>query len=121
MQLTTTPTAVASSATPAATPPAQNTPLLSTQPALSMLVVGINRYRDKTLWLRYAVPDGQELAASVRQAAAPLVRGVTVTTLFDEQATTAELEAAFMRVAAQTSTHDIFLLYLAGHGITLDG
>jgi uncharacterized caspase-like protein len=86
-----------------------------------MLVVGVNQYRDKALWLRYAVPDGQELTASMRQAAAPLVREVMVTTLFDEQATRAELEAAFGRVAAQTGTNDIFLLYLAGHGITLDG
>jgi hypothetical protein len=117
VQLTTAPAAVASPAPP----PAQPTPLLSTQPALSMLVVGINRYRDKALWLRYAVPDGQELAASLRQAAAPLVREVTVTTLFDEQVTRAGLEAAFGRVAAQTSAHDMFLLYLAGHGITLDG
>ena len=121
VQFTTAPAAVASSATPAATPPVQNTPLLSTQPALSMLVVGINRYRDKALWLRYAVPDGQELAASMRQAATPLVREVKVTALFDEQATMAELEAAFARVASQISTNDIFVLYLAGHGITSDG
>jgi uncharacterized caspase-like protein len=113
----TAPAAVASSATP----PAQHTPLLSSQPALSMLVVGINRYRDKALWLRYAIPDGQELATTVQQAASPLVREVKVTTLFDEQATMAELEAAFARVAAQTSSNDIFLLYLAGHGVTLDG
>jgi len=86
-----------------------------------MLVVSINRYRDKALWLRYAVPDGQELIASVRQAAAPLVREVKVTSLFDEQATMAELEATFVRVGAQTSPHDIFVLYLAGHGMTLDG
>ena len=117
VHLATAPAAVASSATPST----QHTPLLSTQPALSMLVVGINRYRDKALWLRYAVPDGQELATAVRQAASPLVREVKVTTLFDEQATMAELEAAFARVAAQTSSNDIFMLYLAGHGITLDG
>jgi WD40 repeat protein len=121
VQLTTAPTTVASPATPMTTPPVQTTPLLSTQPALSMLVVGINRYNDKALWLRYAVPDGQALAASVRQAAAPLVREVKVTTLFDEQATTAELETAFARVASQISTNDIFVLYLAGHGVTSDG
>ena len=33
----------------------------------------------------------------------------------------AELEAAFGRVAAQTRAEDIFVLYLAGHGKTLDG
>jgi len=102
-------------------PLAKNAPILSSQPALSMLVVGINRYRDKALWLRYAVPDGQELVTAVRQAASPLVRDVKVTTLFDEQATMAELEAAFARVAAQTSSNDVFMLYLAGHGTTLDG
>ena len=120
VQFTTDPTAVVSSAT-SATPPVQTSPILSTQPTLFMLVVGINRYRDKALWLRYAVPDGQKLTSTVRQAASPLVRDVKVTTLFDEQAIMAELEAAFARVTAQTSTHDIFLLYLAGHGITLDG
>jgi uncharacterized caspase-like protein len=117
VHVATAPTEVASSATP----PHQTTPILSLQPALSMLVVGINRYRDKALWLRYAVPDGQELAASMRQAASPLVREVRVTTLFDEQATMAELEAAFVRMGAQTSPNDIFVLYLAGHGMTLDG
>ena len=120
VQFTTDSTAVVSSAT-SATPPVQTSQILSTQPTLFMLVVGINRYRDKALWLRYAVPDGQKLTSTVRQAASPLVRDVKVTTLFDEQAIMAELEAAFARVTAQTSTHDIFLLYLAGHGITLDG
>src|SRR5215471_2239708 len=83
VQFATAPTAVASSAMPLP----QNTPVLASQPALSILAVGINRYRDKALWLRYAVPDGQELVAAVRQAASPLVRDVKVTTLFDEQAT----------------------------------
>ena len=55
VQFTAAPTAVAS----AATLPTQHTPILATQPALSMLVVAINRYRDRALWLRYAVPDGQ--------------------------------------------------------------
>jgi hypothetical protein len=117
VQLTTAPSTVVS----LAAPPAQTSPILSTQPALFMLVVGINHYRDRALWLRYAVPDGQELVAAVRQTAAPLVREIKLTTLFDEQASMAELEAAFTRIAAQTSPNDVFLLYLAGHGITLDG
>jgi hypothetical protein len=117
VQLTTAPPTVASSAAP----PAQTPPTLSTQPALFMLVVGINRYRDRALWLRYAVPDGQELVTAVRRTAAPLVREIKLTTLFDEQASMAELEAAFTRIAAQISPNDVFLLYLAGHGVTLDG
>src|SRR5262249_1810113 len=71
--------------------------------------------------LRYVVPDGQELVTAVRQPASPLVRDVKVTTLFDEQATMAELEAAFAPVAAQTSSSDTFMLYRAGHGIALAG
>src|SRR5262249_25647709 len=113
------PDAVASSTLPRRA--IQSTTPLSAQPGLSILVVGINRYRDKALWLRYAVPDGQELATAVHQVASPLVREIRMTTLFDEQVTMAALETTFTRIAAQTSFNDIFLLYLAGHGITLDG
>jgi uncharacterized caspase-like protein len=88
---------------------------------LSLLVIGINHYRDKALWLRYAVPDGQEFATTLRQVAAPLVREVVVTTLFDEQVTLAKIDATFARVAMPLRPEDIFVLYMAGHGVTIDG
>jgi uncharacterized caspase-like protein len=86
-----------------------------------MLVVGVNRYRDRALELKYAVADAQALATTLRPLAAPLFRDMILITLFDEHATLAGLEAAFARIATATQPHDVFVLYIAGHGVTRDG
>jgi WD40 repeat protein len=91
------------------------------QLTLHVMVVGINRYRDKALWLRYAVPDAQALATSLCTTAAPLFGAVAITTVFDDYATLGGLEAAFGKVATQADVHDAFILYLAGHGVTRNG
>ena len=93
----------------------------SLRPALHFLVVGINRYRDKALQLNYAVQDGRALIETVRQTSAPLFRQIRVIPLFDDQATLKGLESAFREAKANVSIEDVFMLYLAGHGITLDG
>jgi uncharacterized caspase-like protein len=90
-------------------------------PSLYMLVVGINRYRDKALQLNYAVPDGKALIAAVRQAATPLFRELQVIEVFDDWATQSGLETAFNEIAKTIAAHDVFILYLAGHGMTVDG
>jgi WD40 repeat protein len=101
--------------TPAVTATTVNTP------DLHLLVVGINRYRDRALQLRYAVPDGQAFTTAMHTTAASLFEEIRVTTLFDDQATLAGVEAAFREVAQALKPHDVFMLYIAGHGVTLDG
>jgi WD40 repeat protein len=93
----------------------------TTAPTLHLLVVGINRYRDKALELRYAVQDGRALIDTIRQTGAPLFRQVKVTPLFDDQATLKGVESAFHKANKTVNTQDVFMLYLAGHGVTLDG
>jgi uncharacterized caspase-like protein len=44
-----------------------------------------------------------------------------VTPLFDDQATLKGLESAFRDAKATVAAQDVFMLYLAGHGVTLDG
>ena len=104
VQFATAPTAVVSSATPPV--PDAPTPL---HPA--RLVYAGCRYQSLSrqgVMAAVRRPDGQELAQRRAPGRLPLVRDVKVTTLFDEQATMAELEAAFARVAAQTSTMIFF-------------
>jgi uncharacterized caspase-like protein len=50
-----------------------------------------------------------------------MLNAVDVTTLYDHEVTLAGLETAF--AAAQKNIHpqDIFIFYMAGHGVTLDG
>jgi uncharacterized caspase-like protein len=88
---------------------------------LHLLVMGVNRYRDKTLWLQYAVADAQAWAATLRTAAAPLFRDSRLTVLFDEQVNMSGIEAAFSQAMPHIKPQDVFVLYLAGHGVTLDG
>jgi uncharacterized caspase-like protein len=84
-------------------------------------VVGINRYRDRALRLRYAVADGQALVAAMRAMATPLFREITVTELVDDRATFSGFESAFREAASTVAPQDVFVLYLAGHGLTVDG
>lgn len=91
------------------------------QPTLHLLVVCINRYRDKALQLKYAVPDGRAIAEIVRQTGSPLFRDVRVTLLFDDQVTVMGLKQAFHTIKETIALHDVFIFYLAGHGVTIDG
>ena len=94
---------------------------VSMSPTLHLLVVGINQYRDKALRLKYAVQDGQAIVDIIRQTGAPLFSKVRVIALFDDQVTLKGLEQGFQRVKETIVPQDVFVLYLAGHGVTLDG
>ena len=91
------------------------------QPALHLLVVGINRYRDKALRLKYAVQDGRAIAEIIRETGASLFRDVRVTLLFDDQVTMEGIDEAFRQVKATIAPQDVFMFYLAGHGVTRNG
>ncbi|UCF93038.1 MAG: caspase family protein [Desulfobacterales bacterium] len=108
-------------APPAVTPTPPEKELVSGPSNLHLLVVGVNRYRDKELRLKYAVQDGRALVDTMRQTGAPLFREIKVTPLFDGQVTLKGLEQAFREATETITPQDVFVLYLAGHGVTLDG
>ncbi len=93
----------------------------SIHPTLHLLVVGINRYRDKSLQLKYAVQDGQAIVDIIRRTGVSLFRDVRVTSLFDDQVTIWGLEQTFSEIKELIAPEDVFMFYLAGHGVTLDG
>jgi hypothetical protein len=59
--------------------------------------------------------------SAVRQAATPLFHELQVIEVFDDRATQSGLETAFNEIARTIAAHDVFVLYLAGHGMTVDG
>lgn len=91
------------------------------QPTLYVLALGITTYRDHDLNLRYAASDAETMVALLRQQGAPLFTDVQVQTLLDHQATLKDIEATFRQLAARIQPHDVFVLYLAGHGAAVDG
>lgn len=94
---------------------------ISEPPALHILAIGINKYRDKSLWLNYAVPDATEIVKQFRLAGSGIYAKIDIIELYDQDATISKVVQAFAQIAEKDNTNDVFILYLAGHGITLDG
>jgi hypothetical protein len=84
---------------------------------LFVLAVGINRFVRPELTLASAATDAQDFAGLIRRTAAPLFRGVEVTTLLDQEATRLGILTAMERVAAVAQANDTFLFYAASHGV----
>lgn len=88
------------------------------KPNLYVLAVGVNKYRDKSLWLNYAVPDATSIADSFRGVKGNLYQSVNVTTVFDGDVTSSGIATAFNLIAGKVSADDVFIFYLSGHGTT---
>jgi len=108
-----------SAPTPGATPPPAS--ISPVKPRLFMVVAGVNAYADRRITLSYAVSDATEVARAFNKAGAGLYQSVDVKLLTDADVTRDKLDAAFKEVAAKAQASDVFVLYLAGHGKTVDG
>jgi WD40 repeat protein/uncharacterized caspase-like protein len=96
-------------------------PAKETKPRLFVLVAGINDYADHRFKLSDAVSDAEDVARGFKQASGGLYQSVEVKLMTNAEVTRDKLDAAFAEVAAKTAVPDVFVLYLAGHGKTLDG
>ncbi len=90
-------------------------------PRLHVLAIGVNDYFDSRLRLKYAVPDAKSVSTALARAGKDFYESVTVTTLLDDRVTKAGLNAAFSKMSKTVRARDVFVLFLAGHGKTVDG
>ncbi len=93
----------------------------ATKPRLFAIVAGVNDYADARIKLSYSVSDAKEIARGLQEAAGNLYQAVEVKLMTDADVNRGRLDAAFAETAAKASASDVFVLYLAGHGKTLDG
>jgi WD40 repeat protein len=100
-----------------------NVKISERQPALFVLAAGISKYRDNALsqGVKFAAGDAEAVAAQFRQQGAGLFSSVWAETLVNEKATRALLEAKVKELAPKVKSEDVFVLYLAGHGLADDG
>jgi uncharacterized caspase-like protein len=92
------------------------------KPKLFVLAAGVNSYAEKRIQqLSFAVPDAKELARGFNEAAGSLYQSVHVKLMTDGDVTRDKLDVAFADMANKASASDVFVLYLAGHGKTVDG
>jgi WD40 repeat protein len=88
------------------------------KPTLHILSVGVNKYREAGVALRFAVKDAQDVASLLEKNVSSDFSKVSVLRLYDERATRSGIERAFDQIASQiTSQEDVVVIYLAGHGM----
>lgn len=87
------------------------------QGRLFVLAVGIDKYAQPGADLRFAAADARTFVEAVRDHAAGLFRNVEVVSLFDAQATRANILGALEQLATQVRPQDTFFLYMAAHGV----
>ena len=90
-------------------------------PSLYVLSIGVTNYLDDSFDLKYAAADAWDFAATLQQQGPGLFQRVETLVLADRQVSLTGIRAAFKQMAARVQPQDVFLLYLAGHGMVLDG
>ncbi len=91
------------------------------KPSLYGVVAGVSAYRDHSLQLKYAGADAKALAQELEQGGKPLFENVEIQILQDQDVTLKGLEDAFNVFKDKPEPRDVFVLYLAGHGRSLNG
>ncbi|MBX9637654.1 MAG: caspase family protein [Nitrosomonas sp.] len=92
------------------------------QPSLHILAIGISSYRDRDLNLKFAGNDAKALSERLQQQAQGLYRTVhTPVVLLDKDATMDKIEQAFNDIAKRIEPNDVFVLFMAGHGLAWQG
>ncbi len=87
---------------------------------LRVLSVGINKYRDQALALKYAAADATALSAALSKPGGRLFKGgVEHKVLLDEKAGRKGVRDGFKWLIENTRAADVAVVYLAGHGETV--
>ncbi len=88
------------------------------KPNLYILSIGIDKYRDGDLWLKYSKADAVAFVKAIKKASNPLFKHIYTYELLDRDVTKANILKTFKKIGAKTSREDVFIFYMAGHGIT---
>lgn len=92
-------------------------------PSLFVVAAGISQYRESALneGVKYASADAKAVVERLQEQGKGLFGKVTPYPLYDHEATRAGIEQAIAKVSSEIRSHDVFVLYLAGHGAAFDG
>jgi WD40 repeat protein/uncharacterized caspase-like protein len=93
----------------------------TTPPRLYVVAVGINEYWDSRLKLTFASPDATSFAKAMEEGGKGLYQKSEIILLTDEKATAASLDETFSSLSSKVHSQDVFVLFMAGHGKTVDG
>jgi len=90
-------------------------------PRLYVMAIGIDDYWDGRLRLSFAAGDARQIAKGFQDAGSGIFSKVEPFLLVDSEATRAGIAAKFDEIARSIRSSDVFILYVAGHGVTNEG
>jgi uncharacterized caspase-like protein/TolB-like protein len=103
---------------PAPEPASAGAPLAPSASTLYVLSIGVSRYAESGLRLRYADADARGVAEALDKAGhAGLYRDVHTLVLTNEQVTRESILGSMERFFAPAGPDDVAVLFLAGHGV----
>lgn len=87
------------------------------QPKLYVLAIGVSEYQLADLKLNFAAKDAKDFAAAAQRQKGKLYRDVAVKVLTDAGATRDEIMDGLDWLRKETTSKDVAMLFLAGHGV----
>ncbi|OGP95947.1 MAG: hypothetical protein A2157_07240 [Deltaproteobacteria bacterium RBG_16_47_11] len=90
-------------------------------PKLYVLAIGVSKYEDKNLTLQFAAKDASDFADSLIKQKGGLYRDVVVKVLIDGKATKDEIIDGFDWISKESTSKDVAIVFLAGHGVNEKG
>jgi hypothetical protein len=93
----------------------------SKKPDLYIIAIGISQYRDHALQLLYPANDAKGLVEAVSKSGRELFDNINVEYILEQNATKSNIMAAFKKVSQSVQPDDVFILYMAGHGLNVEG
>ena len=93
----------------------------SEEPHLYILAVGIDRHKDSTINLKYAVKDAKDIEQKLRIQSETLFKPSTIhcTLVTDQEASKKGISGKINDLARVIKPNDSFILFVAGHGVLL--
>jgi uncharacterized caspase-like protein len=88
------------------------------KPNLYGIVVGIDKYRNESISLSYAVSDAEAFASTLKEVSAPLFELIDIELLSTPENTTKDaITSAFENLKPKVKLNDLFVFYDASHGV----
>jgi len=98
-----------------------NSGVKSEDPHLYVLSIGIDRYKDSSVNLRYAAKDARDMEEKIKVQSATLYNSLNIhhELLTDREAAKTNIAKTIDDLAAKIKPQDSFILFVAGHGVLL--
>jgi WD40 repeat protein len=91
-------------------------------PSLYILSMGVSKYKDSSIDLKYAASDAEAFLETLTNRAKPIFGShIYSKLLMDRNVTYDHIEKGFMQFSEKMKPYDVFVLFIAGHGIDIDG